>query len=87
MILSLESKKKILDIKDMIRSFLKYLLCLSPDMMLIGWWFVHVEEQQGWVPSTYLERRDGSKDLAFQKYRAGEGNIQYIHCLMVIYAC
>ncbi|KAJ8317011.1 hypothetical protein KUTeg_004915 [Tegillarca granosa] len=37
-----------------------------------GWWFVHVEEQQGWVPSTYLERRDGTKDLAFQKFRAGE---------------
>ncbi|XP_070211989.1 SH3 and PX domain-containing protein 2B-like isoform X2 [Littorina saxatilis] len=25
-----------------------------------GWWFVNAEEQQGWVPSTYLEPVDGT---------------------------
>ncbi|XP_052771631.1 SH3 and PX domain-containing protein 2A-like isoform X2 [Mya arenaria] len=27
-----------------------------------GWWFVNVEEEQGWVPSTCLEREDGVKE-------------------------
>lgn len=27
-----------------------------------GWWFVNVDEEQGWVPAAYLEREDGSLD-------------------------
>uniref|UniRef100_UPI00358E8D4B SH3 and PX domain-containing protein 2B-like n=1 Tax=Myxine glutinosa TaxID=7769 RepID=UPI00358E8D4B len=27
-----------------------------------GWWFVSGQEEQGWVPATYLEPRDGSQD-------------------------
>ncbi len=23
-----------------------------------GWWFVNMEDQQGWVPATYLEAVD-----------------------------
>ena len=26
--------------------------------MLLGWWFVNIEDQQGWVPATYLEAVD-----------------------------
>ncbi|PFX21799.1 SH3 and PX domain-containing protein 2A-like isoform X2 [Stylophora pistillata] len=29
-----------------------------------GWWFVNVDEEQGWVPAAYLEREDGSSDEA-----------------------
>lgn len=27
-----------------------------------GWWFVNVDEEQGWVPAAYLEREDGTTD-------------------------
>ena len=39
---------------------------------LLGWWFVNVDEQQGWVPAAYLEREDGSQDdFADQPCEAG----------------
>lgn len=27
-----------------------------------GWWFVNVDEEQGWVPAAYLEREDGTTE-------------------------
>ncbi|CAM9478405.1 unnamed protein product [Lampetra planeri] len=39
-----------------------------------GWWFVSAQEEQGWVPATYLEPRDGSQDdLLIQNANPGEG--------------
>ena len=26
---------------------------------LSGWWFVNVEDEQGWVPASYLEPAEG----------------------------
>nr|XP_022287778.1 SH3 and PX domain-containing protein 2A-like isoform X3 [Crassostrea virginica] len=37
-----------------------------------GWWFVHVQDQQGWVPSTYLKRADGVKEEHSERARPGE---------------
>lgn len=42
-----------------------------------GWWFVHVQDQQGWVPSTYLKRADGGKEELGERARPGEEE-QYI---------
>ena len=33
-----------------------------------------VEDEQGWVPSTCLEREDGVKEDTTQKFKPGEGN-------------
>jgi len=27
---------------------------------ILGWWFVNVDEEQGWVPAAYLESEDGN---------------------------
>lgn len=27
-----------------------------------GWWFVSTSEEQGWVPATYLEAQNGTRD-------------------------
>ena len=36
---------------------------LSDDCVAIsGWWFVNVDEEQGWVPAAYLESQDGNTD-------------------------
>ncbi|XP_045188773.2 SH3 and PX domain-containing protein 2A-like isoform X2 [Mercenaria mercenaria] len=37
-----------------------------------GWWFVNVEDEQGWVPSTCLEREDGLKEDSTVKFSPGE---------------
>lgn len=29
---------------------------------ILGWWFVNVDEEQGWVPAAYLESEDGNTD-------------------------
>lgn len=29
-----------------------------------GWWFVNMDEEQGWVPASYLEPEDGSVENA-----------------------
>lgn len=42
-----------------------------------GWWFVHVQDQQGWVPSTYLKRADGGNEELGERARPGEEE-QYI---------
>ena len=40
---------------------------------VVGWWFVNVDEEQGWVPAAYLEREDGTTDdLANQPGVEGE---------------
>ncbi|XP_065648541.1 SH3 and PX domain-containing protein 2A isoform X3 [Hydra vulgaris] len=31
-----------------------------------GWWFVSLEDEQGWVPGSYLEPVSGSKDLMIE---------------------
>ncbi|XP_067909348.1 SH3 and PX domain-containing protein 2A isoform X2 [Heterodontus francisci] len=38
-----------------------------------GWWFVSTAEEQGWVPATYLESQNGTRDdLDISTTRAGE---------------
>ncbi|XP_051883220.1 SH3 and PX domain-containing protein 2A isoform X3 [Pristis pectinata] len=38
-----------------------------------GWWFVSTTEEQGWVPATYLESQNGTRDdLDIRTTRAGE---------------
>ena len=31
--------------------------------MFPGWWFIHTEDEQGWAPSSYLEKEDGGQDI------------------------
>lgn len=31
-------------------------------LLLVGWWFVSTAEEQGWVPATYLESQNGTRD-------------------------
>ena len=50
------------------------LLCSLVVVTLSGWWFVHVQDQQGWVPSTYLKRADGVKEEHSERARPGEGD-------------
>ncbi|KAJ8402757.1 hypothetical protein AAFF_G00364290 [Aldrovandia affinis] len=38
-----------------------------------GWWFVSTVEEQGWVPATYLDSQNGTRDdLELSTSRAGE---------------
>ncbi|XP_036393395.1 SH3 and PX domain-containing protein 2A isoform X1 [Megalops cyprinoides] len=38
-----------------------------------GWWFVSTAEEQGWVPATYLDSQNGTRDdLELSTSRAGE---------------
>ncbi|XP_036402441.1 SH3 and PX domain-containing protein 2A-like isoform X1 [Megalops cyprinoides] len=38
-----------------------------------GWWFVSTAEEQGWVPATYLDSHNGTRDdLELSTSRAGE---------------
>ncbi|XP_066549678.1 SH3 and PX domain-containing protein 2A isoform X2 [Amia ocellicauda] len=38
-----------------------------------GWWFVSTAEEQGWVPATYLDSQNGTRDdLDLSTSRAGE---------------
>ncbi|XP_013397808.1 SH3 and PX domain-containing protein 2A isoform X2 [Lingula anatina] len=36
-----------------------------------GWWLVSVNDEQGWVPASFLERVDGKKDELTVKMKAG----------------
>lgn len=39
---------------------------------LLGWWFVNVDEEQGWVPAAYLEKEDGTtEEVTSQSELAG----------------
>lgn len=31
-------------------------------LCFVGWWFVSTAEEQGWVPATYLESQNGTRD-------------------------
>ena len=68
-------------------------LSLSHDIFCFhtGWWFVRVEEDQGWVPASYLEPADGgiSSSRQVQRLRPGEGQcITHKRCSFVcFYAC
>ncbi|XP_041369237.1 SH3 and PX domain-containing protein 2B-like isoform X2 [Gigantopelta aegis] len=42
-----------------------------------GWWFVHSEDEQGWVPSTYLEAVDGDTESSIIRASPGEEE-QYV---------
>ncbi len=33
-----------------------------PMLHLAGWWFVNSDYEQGWVPSSYLQREDGTEE-------------------------
>lgn len=37
-----------------------------------GWWFVNVDDKQGWVPSSYLERKDGLRENTAIRTNLGE---------------
>ncbi|XP_071167390.1 SH3 and PX domain-containing protein 2B-like isoform X2 [Mytilus edulis] len=37
-----------------------------------GWWFVNVDDKQGWVPSSYVERKDGLKENTAIRTNLGE---------------
>lgn len=40
----------------------------------LGWWFVSTAEEQGWVPATYLDSQNGTRDdLDLGTSRTGEG--------------
>lgn len=39
---------------------------------LAGWWFVNMDEEQGWLPASYLEPEDGSAESIIGKtYKVG----------------
>jgi len=40
---------------------------------MTGWWFVSMEEQQGWVPSTFLKRKDGQQETSAKRLLPGRG--------------
>lgn len=41
---------------------------------LAGWWFVSTSEEQGWVPATYLEAQNGTRDDSdINTSKTGEG--------------
>ncbi|CAC5376723.1 SH3PXD2 [Mytilus coruscus] len=37
-----------------------------------GWWFVNVDDKQGWVPSSYVERKDGLRENTAIRTNLGE---------------
>lgn len=40
----------------------------------VGWWFVSTSEEQGWVPATYLEAQNGTRDDSdINTSKSGEG--------------
>lgn len=42
--------------------------------LFTGWWFVSSAEQQGWVPATYLDSQNATRDdLDLGTFRTGEG--------------
>ncbi|KAH9499211.1 SH3 and PX domain-containing protein 2B [Bulinus truncatus] len=46
-----------------------------------GWWFVHSEDAQGWVPSTYLEPEAGADPSALQGPVAAPGKEESYICI------
>lgn len=47
---------------------------LFPPSLFAGWWFVSTAEEQGWVPATYLDSQNATRDdLDLGTFRTGEG--------------
>lgn len=47
---------------------------LFPPSLFTGWWFVSTAEEQGWVPATYLDSQNATRDdLDLGTFRTGEG--------------
>lgn len=47
---------------------------LSSIYLSAGWWFVSTVEEQGWVPATYLDSQNVTRDdLDLGTSRTGEG--------------
>ncbi|NIG57869.1 SH3 and PX domain-containing protein 2A isoform X5 [Pontoporia blainvillei] len=47
----------------------------SLDLSCKGWWFVSTSEEQGWVPATYLEAQNGTRDDSdINTSKTGEGS-------------
>ena len=42
-------------------------------LAVLGWWFVNVEDEQGWVPASYLEPAEGGSGKEEQLARATRG--------------
>lgn len=43
----------------------------------LGWWFVDLDSELGWVPASYLEPRDGSMDdQVLETFEEGEGRME-----------
>lgn len=43
-------------------------------LLFVGWWFVSTAEEQGWVPATYLESQNGTRDDSdINTSKLGEG--------------
>ena len=55
------------------RAWVRRVFSILHALLVSGWWFVNVEDHQGWVPSTYLKRKDGATDKNTQRARQGEG--------------
>lgn len=50
------------------------LMYLFPPSLFPGWWFVSTAEEQGWVPATYLDSQNATRDdLDLGTFRTGEG--------------
>lgn len=46
-----------------------------------GWWFVSTSEEQGWVPATYLEAQNGTRDDSdINTSKTGEGKGLQVQC-------
>ncbi|XP_059177326.1 SH3 and PX domain-containing protein 2A-like [Physella acuta] len=52
-----------------------------------GWWFVNSEDEQGWVPSTYLEPEDGGGSSAHKGPMAEPGKEENFICIEEYKAC
>lgn len=50
------------------------LMALFSPVPSTGWWFVSTSEEQGWVPATYLEAQNGTRDDSdINTSKTGEG--------------
>lgn len=53
---------------------LRVLMTLFSLVPSAGWWFVSTSEEQGWVPATYLEAQNGTRDDSdINTSKSGEG--------------
>ena len=74
-------------IKTILIFHVQVLECFGSDLIFagwisLGWWFVNVDEEQGWVPGAYLEPADGSEDVN-ERIPEGQGwdSIDTVRCI------